>query len=431
MASPVILFGNEAARLPDMTAPQLNITQIPPQQRTAEGQAASLFRNSAGDPPNLSYTPVEDNDPLGKLSQSGVPSGTLASVRQPAMGGYSYPGTGLGVSGYSSWNSGNPSDVDYLRQLVESGGSMYNFTTPQWQQMVNAQQRGLQSNYANMMEGFNASGNFPSSAFGNAAVDYWSQASKDQNSLLAQLSNTAWENAAGRVSTGANTLAGLGYNWAGQQSEQAFQDYLTQLNQAFQGSQTMYQGGLSTSQLLAQLGAQGASQLLQGSITGAGQLYSTENEAAMAEMQRQLALQQMGMTGAVNLGNLSNANLALGSQLGGQQQATLQDQINRAYQEWMRTQAAYNPLIPYMQQGATAYPSMAYPSYAPSQLGQIMGSAGSILGSVPWSQIFQAVGWGDSASNSGGWGGSGGNWGGWSDYANYINNVYNYPSYTY
>lgn len=95
---------------------------------------------------------------------------------------------------------------------------------PEWQKMIEAQQRGIGENAANLKEQFAFMGDLASSPFGTAMGDYFTQTSKDQNALLAQLETQAMENAMGRKLTASQDITGM----AGAESQF--------LDQLFQGS---------------------------------------------------------------------------------------------------------------------------------------------------------------------------------------------------
>lgn len=272
--------------------------------------------------------------------------------------------------------------IGYLENLVKNSGYATN-TQPAWQSMVDAMTRNNQKRFADLQEGFGVSGNRFGSAFGSASTDFWNQAGLDQNSLLAQMGLAAQEAARGRELSGANTLAGIGQQGLSQLSSQDFQAEMQRMLQGYQAASQLFGGGSQAASQLSSQGMQGALQLLQ-NATGATQgLFNTENQAALAEVARQLQLQGMSLSGGDILSKLWQSNLGLGGQLGGQQYATGQDQINRLYQEFLRTQPEYSSLLPYLSQGASSYPNLFYPQFQPSQLGNIMGGAGNILGALP------------------------------------------------
>jgi len=76
---------------------------------------------------------------------------------------------------------------------------------PAWQSMVDAQERNLGKGAANLREQFGFSGNLKGSPFGQAMVDYETQARKDQNATLGELNVAALESAMGRKLTSQET----------------------------------------------------------------------------------------------------------------------------------------------------------------------------------------------------------------------------------
>lgn len=99
-----------------------------------------------------------------------------------------------------SFYSGGPSTVpgsDTLRQLATTG--MPTDVGAAWQAMIDAQQRNIAQQGANLREQFAFGGDLASSPFGQAATDFYSQTAKDQNALLAQMQQQASEAAAGRA----------------------------------------------------------------------------------------------------------------------------------------------------------------------------------------------------------------------------------------
>jgi hypothetical protein len=71
-----------------------------------------------------------------------------------------------------------------------------------------------------------------------------------------------------------------------------------------------------------------------------------------------------------------------------QQYTLMQDQIDRLYNEFMRTQPEYNPMIPYWFSGATGYPPSAYPQFTPPMLPSLLGGLGGLLGLAANAGIF-------------------------------------------
>lgn len=77
---------------------------------------------------------------------------------------------------------------------------------PAWQAMIDAQQRNIAQQGANLREQFAFGGDLKSSPFGQAATDFYSQTAKDENALLTQAEQQAQEAAAGRRLTAGEDL---------------------------------------------------------------------------------------------------------------------------------------------------------------------------------------------------------------------------------
>jgi len=237
--------------------------------------------------------------------------------------------------------------------------------------MVDAQQRNLDRRYADLMESFNVSGNRVSTPFGQSAVDFQTQAGLEQNALLSQMTAQALEQAMGRQYGAANTLGQMANQGISQLSGQDFQNDMWQMNHLYNLANQMYGGSVT--------GAQG---LQQGAMDAAGQLYGTETGAGQNEIQRQLAMLQLGFGGANDLSRLWMQNLGIGSALGQQQYGLGQNEIDRVYQEWLRSRAYNSPMLPYMYSAATDYPISAYPQYQQSQWPSLLGSFAGPLQSI-------------------------------------------------
>ncbi len=306
------------------------------------------------------------------------------------------------------------SDAAALQQIVSGGGNPFD-ATDVWQRMKTAQQRTIDENAAQLNEKFNVMGGRFSSSFGNAMGDYYSQTAKDQDALLGQLQMASYENAQGRNlsaaqqlsaqdqaqrlqqagfrSNAASMLGQLGFQGLSQQSAQDFQAFQNKSNQAWQAAM-----------LGSQQAASAASQLAATGNAAGVALYNTQNNAintgtglqtgAMtsqfgAQQQNyqsylQSYLQSMGLSAqmAAQLAGATTSQGQLGLQMGTSQYTTMQDQINRLYQEWMRTQPAYNPLLPMMSQIATQQSPYYYPQRNPSSIGSIIGGLGGLLSGI-------------------------------------------------
>src|SRR6266436_3096473 len=117
---------------------------------------------------------------------------------------------------------------------------------PEWQKMIEAQQRGIGENAANLKEQFAFMGDLASSPMATGMSDYFTQTSKDQNALLGQLDTQAMESAMQRKLAASQDITGM----AGAESQ-----FLQQL---FQGgalaSPNMY-GGKTGSSMLGGIGS--------------------------------------------------------------------------------------------------------------------------------------------------------------------------------
>jgi hypothetical protein len=100
--------------------------------------------------------------------------------------------------------SGGPQGTDTLAGMAQTGDPTD--VGPAWQAMVDAQQRNIQRQGADLREQFAFGGDLKSSPFGQAATDFYSQTAKDQNALLAQMTQQAQEAAAGRKLTAGEDL---------------------------------------------------------------------------------------------------------------------------------------------------------------------------------------------------------------------------------
>jgi hypothetical protein len=375
-------------------------------------------------------------------------------------------------------------DQGLLRNYAQTGGGSID-QLPAWNAMVEAQQRNIDRNMAQLEESMNASGNRFSTSFGNAANDYLTQTTRDQNAQLLAAQTQALEQMQGRRMTAAgqagqlglgaaqtagqlglgraqsigqlgvgaeeaarnrqleallgggqlglqyglgqaglnlqrgmglaqmglsaeeaarqreygaaSQLGQMGFQAGSQLTSQDFQSMMNQRAQALQAAIQMSQGSDYATQMLAQLGSGAANQLYGGSILGAQGLWGAENQAAQTmygggqqAMQQMLAydqmLRQMGLGAAGNLSSLWQSNLGVGNQIAQGQYGTMQDQINRMYQEYLRTAPENNPMIPYMMSAATGYPPVLQ-SYQPGfwdYAAGIMGTIGGALTGRSW-----------------------------------------------
>lgn len=109
---------------------------------------------------------------------------------------------------YAGKGSSGMPGLDTMKSMSDTG--MPVDAMPAWQAMVEAMKRNIDRGAADLREQFAFSGNLASSPFGNAAVDYYTQAGKDQNALLGQMSLSAMESARGRQASASESLMGQG-----------------------------------------------------------------------------------------------------------------------------------------------------------------------------------------------------------------------------
>lgn len=284
--------------------------------------------------------------------------------------------------------AGLPNDISYLRNIAQSGLPVN--ATPAWQAMIDAQSRQNQENAANLAEQFNTSGNRFGTAFGTSMTDYWNQVGLNQNSLLGQMTFQSQSDAANRMLSAGTTLGGYGSNALSQLSSQGFQSNMAQNQAQLQAALAMMGYGAGAAGQIANISAGATNQLNQNAFGAGTQMYGAETQSALAEAQRQMQLQSLGLGTASTLDQGWMQNLMLGNQLGTSQYGIDQQQIQNQYQEFLRTQPQYNPLLSMMYSGATGYPELSYPSYQPGQLGGLLGGAGQFMGGLPpgfWSML--------------------------------------------
>src|SRR5882762_1538003 len=123
-----------------------------------------------------------------------------------------------------SFLSGGQSNIpgaSSLTSMAQTGNPIS--ALPEWQKMIQAQQRGIGENAANLKEQFAFMGDLASSPMATGMSDYFAQTSKDQNALLGQLETQSMEAAMQRELAASQDITGM----AG--AETQF------LNQLFQG----------------------------------------------------------------------------------------------------------------------------------------------------------------------------------------------------
>jgi hypothetical protein len=108
---------------------------------------------------------------------------------------------------FLSGKQSNIPGADSLTQMAKTGDPIS--ALPEWQAMLQAQQRNIGQNQANLKEQFGFAGDIQSSPFGTAMSDYMQQTSKDQNALLAGLDTQAMEAAMGRELQASEATTGM------------------------------------------------------------------------------------------------------------------------------------------------------------------------------------------------------------------------------
>lgn len=234
------------------------------------------------------------------------------------------PGSLPGMDTLEAIASGKGPGADVLNQFMKGGGpgsdilsrmaqtGMPTDVGPAWEAMKASQQRGIEQGAADLKQQFNFAGGLAGSPFGSAIGDYYNQASKDLNSILAQMSVGAQESARERQMGAADILGTKGLS---------------------------------------------AADILRGTALSAGG----------AQAQAGLGFSGQGM------------------QLGQILQSIQQSGLDRQYQEFMRTQPQYNPLLNLMFGGATTYPPILQRQGGGGggqTAGNILGGAGSILAAM-------------------------------------------------
>lgn len=341
--------------------------QVAPNQKNTPG-AVQTPQGGVPLGDNLSFIPKSDPPQLGG---SFNPYASILSILM-----------GAEEEDVHQFLANQANNMGYLQGIASNAGYPTNIE-PAWQAMVQAQQRNIDRGLADLNAAFGRSGNRFSTGHTTATNDYMIQAIRDQNATLGQMWTAAQEGARQRELAAAQ---GLG--------QYAFQGPSQLSAQEFQGGQLSNQLGLQAAMQLAG-GADAASMaLLQNAMQAAGMLSGTENQAAnnmfaaqiqglQQQQQYDQFLRSLGLQGATSLSNLWNQNLNTGLNIGNNQYGILQNEIDRMYQEHLRTSPEYNPLLQMMFSGATGYPPVYSPQYQPSQLPAILGGIGSIAGGLP------------------------------------------------
>lgn len=349
--------------VPPTGQPGVPPTNVPMDQNQFVNWLSSLYQSPSGvpgGPGGVTPTPLQTS----AITPSGTAPGT------PDTSGVEY-------SAADQWLADLAPDVGYL-QGIASGAGYPTDVTPAWQSMLESQQENIDRTAADLNEYFNVSGNRFSSSFGKGMSDFYEQTTRDQNAMLGQMTLQSQEAARNRELAAASGLASGSYGGVSQLSSQAFQSTMTRMNQQFQAASQMYgtqeAARQTAAQTLASLGAQGAMALLSGSIAGAENLFGAETQAVFTEIARQLQLQGMTSQMPGELSQLWQQNLQTGAGLGGMQYGLQQDQIDRMYQEYLRTAPEYSPFLPMLYSAATGYPPYYFQQYQPSTFESILSS---------------------------------------------------------
>jgi hypothetical protein len=286
---------------------------------------------------------------------------------------------------------GNNSGNNTLQNIAQNGINVL----PGWQSDVAAQQQNIAQNQAQMKEQFAFAGGLAGTPFGNALSNYQSQTAATQNQNLtnaalqyAPLQEQAAATLAGNQITQGQDLANIGLS----------QGQLGLSQGTALGNLGIAQGqlGLSQGTALGNLGiSQGQLGLSQGTALGnlgisQGQLGLQQGQALTSAAQNQQSLQgnlaQMLQSGALSqegiqanaATNLMNNDQTTASQMQGIQQADLTNNYN----EWLRTQAAYNPLLTDAYGLGTTFPPYITSNYGVGAAGGALASAGSALSGI-------------------------------------------------
>jgi len=261
------------------------------------------------------------------------------------------------------WGRGG---TGYLEEIAKTGIPVS--STDAWQNMIAAQERGIGQRGAQLAERTAGPGGRFGSSYQQAMTDFSAQTAKDQNALIAQMVYGSGEAAAGRR-LGAATELG---------------------RQGLEGMNLGMTGAINAAQIQSQ-------------------------QEARDQARAQLMMQGWGLdiskarTGA-EIANMGIPGFNAQMQLGAVGQQYGQEDLNRAYTEWIRQQPYANPWNQYIGAAATQFPGqMAQYPQGPSPWPGVTQTGMNMLFSSPWFQgggnanMTGGGGWG------GGWGTSGGN----------------------
>jgi hypothetical protein len=285
-----------------------------------------------------------------------------------------------GIYGQGAPQSGNVDDfmgssygdIGYLRGMAENAGYPTD-VTPAWKAAVAAQQQNIDRRQADLAANFDAMGGRFSTAYGDEMGQFQEQIAMSQNAMLMQAQQQSLEAARSREYGAGQALGGMATQNLGQLSSQDFQSQMQGEQYAFQTLQRMMGDSAQASQLMNQFGAQGAMALMQSSMAAVNALYGGEIGGSAQEQG-----QFIGAAGSIS--DLWRQNLLAGTQIGSEQYGIMQDQRNRDFEEWLRTQPQYDPLLPYYQGGFTQAQPQYMPTYRPSAWSSVLGAAANFAG---------------------------------------------------
>jgi len=297
------------------------------------------------------------------MQQPGVGAGQFVREMLPEGGSSAFQGlrgdivnaanTGAG----QDWRQSIQNPQGFLTNIAQTGLPINQMDS--WNAMVAAQERNIAQRGAQVGEKTAGPGGRFSSSYGQALTDYYGQAAKDQNALLAEMTRQAGEAAAGRQ---------LG------------------------ASQTLLQ--------VPELYRAGYGQQLQG-LLGAGQLQAGQEardiDRARAMMQGwglDISKAQTGADIALRqqmLGPLGfNQQMQLGQYLTGLEQAGL----GREQANWAMSQPWANPYLQYINQASQLYPRTTGLPPQPSPWQNVIQTGASIASQLPWGNWFGGGGGG-------------------------------------
>lgn len=255
------------------------------------------------------------------------------------------------------WRQAIQGPQGFLTDIAKTGLPINQMDS--WNAMVAAQERNLQQRGAQVGERTAGPGGRFSSSYGQAQADYYSQAAKDQNALLAEMTRQAGESAAGRQ---------LG------------------------ASQALLQ--------VPELYRAGYGQQLQG-LLGAGQLQAGQEgrdidrtRAMMQGWGLDISKGQAGADIALRQQMLGPAGFNQAMQLGQYQTGLEQGNLGREQANWMMSQPWANPYLQYINQASQLYPRPTGLPPQPSPWQNVIQTAGSIAGQLPWGDWFGGGGGG-------------------------------------